>query len=207
MIQLASILEDFIKPTLTNTMVEKKKLEDFNFPLLFKICPMVGFNETALKEYGYETASRYFKGESMFNRSMKGWGGHKNDSLEPQDSVEEVYAKVKNYEVGDIVDFIRISFEPGKNKKIISDNDKLYLERVNYPANCFTLNLANDTDIQEKGIIDIGFILKKPENADTKEKQICKIYQGFPPLIQIQIRIQIWIHSPDTDTDTFGRHG
>ena len=65
-----------------------------------------------------------------------------------------------------------------KNKKITSDSDMLYLERVNYPANCFTLNLANDTDIQEKGIIDIGFILKKPENADTKER-VAKSIRAF----------------------------
>ena len=111
MIQLASILEDFANPKLTNTMVEKKKLEDFVFPLLFKICPTPAFNGTALKEYGYENAATYFKGASMFNRSMVGWGGHTNGTLEAQASVEEVYAKVKNYEVEDIIDSIHIFFQ------------------------------------------------------------------------------------------------
>ena len=111
MIQLASILEDFANPKLTNTMVEKKKLEDLNFPLLFKICPTLGFNGTALKEYGYENAARYFKGESMFNLSMVGWGGHTNGTLEAQASVEEVFAKVKSYDVEDIIDSIHIYFK------------------------------------------------------------------------------------------------
>ena len=106
--QLANIWEDFVNPKLTNTTVEKKKLESYDFPLLFKICPMLGFNITALKEYGYENGGAYLEGESMFNHSMVGWGGHKNGTFEAQDSVEEVVSKVKNYDVKDIVDHINI---------------------------------------------------------------------------------------------------
>ena len=172
MIQLTSILEDFVNPKLTNTMVEKKKLEDITFPLLFKICPMIGFNETALRKYGYNSATDYFKGESMFNGAMVGWGGHKNDSVEPQSSVEEVYAKVQNYKKGDIIHSVKVYFEDGKSKKFNSDSAAFYLERVNYPYNCFTLNLGNDKDVQENGITDIRFLLKKPENADTEETEL-----------------------------------
>ena len=106
--QLANIWEDFVNPKLTNTTVEKKKLESYDFPLLFKICPMLGFNITALKKYGYKNAGAYLEGESMFNHSMVGWAGHKNGKFEAQDSVEEVFSKVKNYEVKDIVDHINI---------------------------------------------------------------------------------------------------
>ena len=105
---MANIWEDFVNPKLTNTTVEKKKLESYDFPLLFKICPMLGFNITALKEYGYKNAGAYLEGESMFNHSLVGWGGHKNGTFEAQDSVEEVFAKVKNYGVNDIVDHINI---------------------------------------------------------------------------------------------------
>ena len=98
-------------PKLTNTTVEKKKLESYEFPLLFKICPMLGFNITALKDYGYKNAGAYLEGESMFNHSMVGWGGHKNGTFEAQDSVEEVFSKVKNYDVKDIVDHINIITE------------------------------------------------------------------------------------------------
>ena len=177
MIQLASILEDFVNPTLTNTMVEKKKLEDFNFPLLFKICPMVGFNESALKEYGYKSASGYFKGESMFKGSrMVGWGGHKNGSVEPQGSVEEVYAKVKNHEVGDFMDSVKTYFKDGKSKRFTSNSSFVYLKRVNYPYNCFTLNLGNDTDVQANGITDIRFHLNRPKNADTEKIELQNQY-------------------------------
>ena len=106
--QLTNIWEDFVNPKLTNTTVEKKKLESYEFPLLFKICPMLGFNITALKEYGYKNAGAYLEGESMFNHSMVGWGGHKNGTFEAQDSVEEVFSKVKNYDVEDIVDHVNI---------------------------------------------------------------------------------------------------
>ena len=47
----------------------------------------------------------------MFNHSMVGWGGHKNRTFESQDSVEEVFSKVKNCGVYDIVDHINIITE------------------------------------------------------------------------------------------------
>ena len=43
---------------------------------------------------------------------------------------------------------------------------------MNYPSNCFTLNIANDNDVQAKGITNIRFLLKKPENVDTKSYHI-----------------------------------
>ena len=61
----------------------------------------------------------------------------------------------------------------GKGKKrITSDSDAFYVERVNYPSNCFTLNIANDNDVQAKGITNIRFLLKKPEYVDTKSYHI-----------------------------------
>ena len=61
----------------------------------------------------------------------------------------------------------------GKGKKrITSDSDAFYVERVNYPSNCFTLNLANDSDVQANGITNIRFLLKKPENVDTQSYRI-----------------------------------
>ena len=176
MVQLSSILEDFFNPSLTNTVVEKKKLEDFDFPLLFKICPMLGFNISALNEVGYASTVGYFKGESMFNKSMIGWGGHTNETFEALASVEEVYEKVKNHEVEDIIDYIKINFQSGKSKKFTSDSADLNVKRVNYPCNCFTLNLANDSDVQGNGITDIHFKLKKVKNNETKEAtQRCKM--------------------------------
>ena len=176
MIQLSSILEDFSNPSLTNTVVEKKKLEDFDFPLLFKICPMLGFNISALKKVGYASTVGYFKGESMFNKSMIGWGGHKNGTFEALASVEEVYEKVKSHEVGDIIDYIKINFQSGKSKKFTSDSVDINVKRVNYPRNCFTLNLANDSDVQGNGITDMYFKLKKVKNNETKEAtQRCKM--------------------------------
>ena len=176
MVQLSSILEDFSNPSLTNTVVEKKKLEDFDFPLLFKICPMLGFDISALNEVGYESTVGYFKGESIFNKSMIGWGGHKNETFEALASVEEVYEKVKNHEVKDVINYIKINFQSGKSKKFTSDSADLNVKRVNYPRNCFTLNLANDSDVQGNGITDIHFKLKKVKNNETIEAtQRCKM--------------------------------
>ena len=58
------------------------------------------------------------------------------------------------------------------------------MERVNYPSNCFTLNIKKDTEEEANGIIRITFFLKRPESADSKEtKKLQNLF--WLPLIQI----------------------
>ena len=67
-IQLGSVIENYIFPTVTNTNLIEKNIKDVGFPLIIKICIKPGFNETAIKEAGYEDVWGFFKGQSMYNR-------------------------------------------------------------------------------------------------------------------------------------------
>ena len=74
--------------------------------------------------------------------------------------------------------------QPKGRKQISPGSDALYLERVNYPSNCFTLNIKKDTEEEANGIIRITFFLKRPESADSKEtKKLQNLF--WLPLIQI----------------------
>ena len=81
------------------------------------------------------------------------------------------------------------------------------MERVNYPSNCFTLNIKKDTEEEANGIIRITFFLKRPKSADSKETN--KMQNLFwLPLIQIhRYRYNSWVHYVDTDTTPFNRNG
>ena len=49
-VQLANVLEGYIKPKTTRTWDEYVRLEDMEFPLVIKICVIPGFNQTALRK-------------------------------------------------------------------------------------------------------------------------------------------------------------
>ena len=66
--QFANLIEDYSKPTVTNTNMEEKELKDIGFPLVLKICVRPGFNETAIKNAGYKNIPDFFLGKSMHNK-------------------------------------------------------------------------------------------------------------------------------------------
>ena len=113
LVQLAFIMEGFVKPTLLNTQVKEINLSDIDFPLDIKICVMPGFNETALNQMGYKTSKKYFKGESKFNESIFGWAGHTPD-LGVRGSVGEVLDAVRNHRVEEVIEESEIEFKTGK---------------------------------------------------------------------------------------------
>ena len=78
--QFYGVLHDWIVPTQKTTDMTKKNLNDFDFPIIFKICVQPGFNITALKDEGYSGINEYFLGKSRFNNSLYGWAGHNNAS-------------------------------------------------------------------------------------------------------------------------------
>ena len=141
LIQLGFILEGFIRPTLLNTSVKEIDLQEIDFPIEIKICAQPGFDETALKEMGYKQGIwNYFRGISQFNRSIIGWAGHTAD-FEVKGSVEEVFNMVRNHNIEDIVDGSLIQFSSGTTLNVPLQQFHL-AERVNYPQNCFRLNLT-----------------------------------------------------------------
>ena len=81
LLQLASVLQGFMSPHLTNTVTEEIPLEGMAFPLILKLCVKPAFNLTGLDLAGYDTtwgAYSFFMGQSKFNRSIVGWAGHTN---------------------------------------------------------------------------------------------------------------------------------
>ena len=67
-IQLGSVIENYIFPTVTNTNLIEANLKDVGFPLIIKICIKPGFNKTAINEAGYIDIWGFFKGQSVYNR-------------------------------------------------------------------------------------------------------------------------------------------
>ena len=62
---------------LPEVQVSKKPLEDIDFPLVFRVCG--NEIENGSKKYqdlGYNNVEDFFRGKSMFNQSLFGWGGH-----------------------------------------------------------------------------------------------------------------------------------
>lgn len=78
--QLYAVAKEWLVPTHSSQAMEEKNLEDFDFPVIFKICPNPGFNLSALNKEGYKLIQHYFSGQSMYNSSLYGWAGHYNKS-------------------------------------------------------------------------------------------------------------------------------
>ena len=81
-VQLHKVVTEWLFPVQTTVQIFGKNLEDFNFPVIFKICANPGFNFTALEDAGYSSVFDYFMGQSRFNGSQYGWAGHGNNSVE-----------------------------------------------------------------------------------------------------------------------------
>lgn len=145
--QLSDVFIEFLNPTTTNTAESDRKLRETDFPLIFKICVIPGFNKSAIQEAGYKGLNDYFGGRSKYNESVFGWGGH-SDSLRTLASPQEILDKVSLHTVGSVIQRIQIR-NSGKLLKDI-DTDAILLRGVNYPNNCFTLDFLDVTeDINE----------------------------------------------------------
>ena len=78
-------------PENPNIQVQRKDLKDIKFPLAFKLCESLQdkHRNTVYHNYGYKDAVTFFLGESVHNKSLRGWSGHtKNNS---------VFGSVKGY--------------------------------------------------------------------------------------------------------------
>ena len=71
-------------PENPNIRVQRKDLMDIKFPLAFKLCVsrQADSDIENYKNYGYNGSYDFFRGESMFNASLRGWRGHtRNNSV------------------------------------------------------------------------------------------------------------------------------
>ena len=77
--QMCLLAQEQLNPSQTETFLEEKKLDDIEFPVLFKVCFKNSFNLKNLEEAGYSSVWNYFMGVSMHNKSNYGWAGHRQD--------------------------------------------------------------------------------------------------------------------------------
>ena len=79
LVQIFLITYGYVLPDQTFTDTYRQHLHEMEFPAIFKICVVPGFNDSKLRSEGYDGASSYFDGKSRFNKSHFGWGGHYED--------------------------------------------------------------------------------------------------------------------------------
>jgi hypothetical protein len=169
LVQLGSVLwNGYIRPSVTNTVVEEIKLEDMDLPVVFKICITPGFNLTAIKEMGYERGVYdYFEGRSKYNETILGWAGHTNTSG-VQGSVAEVLSRVRGHTVEEVVKGVMVL---GRDDTYVSINiSDVRLRRVNFPDNCYTLDIASNPGVKEHGVKEllIGFTALENRSVEVQ---------------------------------------
>ena len=166
--QLFFIVMGFVSPNQLNTDTSELDLQHIDFPLDIKICAEPAFNESAIVEAGYGTEWNqydYFTGRSRFNNSIFGWAGHTPDAG-PVASVEEVLDKVRNHKVDDIVEYIQ--FENNNNNNEGSFRVPVHLNRVNYPQNCYTVNLTQVNKASIDGVKTLKMAFKPDKTKSVK---------------------------------------
>ena len=144
-VQLANVLQGYIKPQTTRTWDEYARLEDMEFPLVIKICVVPGFNQTALRELGYYDTFSYFVGRDHYENDIStyGWAGHTNDSR----TVEEVLAKVEGTQLENIIKEVYVWDKDAVG--IVIPLKYLKVSKVNYPNNCRSLDLSEVPPLNE----------------------------------------------------------
>ena len=85
LIHVFYIGENLMFPGNPNIRIERKDLKEIKFPLAFKLCMVSRQDHSSFEnfhKYGYSTPSAFFRGESRFNASLRGWSGHtRNNSI------------------------------------------------------------------------------------------------------------------------------
>ena len=97
----------------------------------------------------------YFTGQSKYNRSVLGWAGHGAGRRSVRDTLESVTL----HSVESVVSSVEISTVTGGNFEL-PIKDYVSLPRVNFPDNCYTLDLSDNKDIQTSGISQLFINLK-----------------------------------------------
>ena len=128
---------------MTHTRVEERDFYEIEFPLIIKVCISPGFNDTILKEVGYDDTFSYFLGISRFNQSFYGWAGHTNTSG-IVGNVSGVLDLVKNHAPETVIEDAHVWTT--EREHVTIPIEQFRVSRVNYPHNCYTLDLFNLTE-------------------------------------------------------------
>ena len=151
--QICYVLKNNIDPNerQTHINVQEKQLKDMDFPVILMICMNPGFNITAIDEAGYNGIFDYFAGKSKYNNLLYGWAGHTSGAgPNVTRSVGDVAEKVILHTAREVLAEVRIASLNYRKLHIMLDSVRV--KRMNFPYNCFTLDLTNNTDLKESGI-------------------------------------------------------
>ena len=149
---------------MTNTRVEERDFYEIEFPLTIKVCISPGFNDTMLKEVGYEDTFDYFMGVSRFNQSVFGWAGHTNTS-ESVGNVSGILEMVKNHRPEDVIEDAHVWTT--ERESVTIPIGQFRVSRVNYPHNCYSLDLFNLTEENQIKELFIHFYSLENKTAEV----------------------------------------
>ena len=82
LIQIVALSFEQINPSQTETTKQLKQLDSMVFPLIIRLCFKNSFDLTEIENAGYASVFNYFKGDSMYDKSLFGWAGHTRDRKE-----------------------------------------------------------------------------------------------------------------------------
>ena len=107
--------------------------------------------------------SIFYRGQSSSNSSLIGWGGHFAPGTH-QNVTEMLEKAVIDYKIEDLVKLIKIETMSRERVSVIA-KDNLVKKGINYPGNCYTLDVTRLQDVVEKGITRI--LIKFVDNTSV----------------------------------------
>ena len=96
-----------------------------------------------------------------------GWAGHTKD-FGVKGSVEEIFKKVRNHVVEEVISSIWVDFKTEKGFYL--PLKYVTLKRVNYPQNCYTLDLSSVNQSRDESIKTLGIVFKSGKLEKKLEK-------------------------------------
>ena len=182
-------------PQKTSSRLEERKLDDIEFPILFKICLNPAYDLQKLKDVGYISLWKYFVGTSdRASRKTYGWAGINENgtkyatvagiALFPM-SISTLQATMifftiliyflhldvlrqVSFDVKTVLDAVALKFRNGTSVRLHNLQRKhnlIKLTRPNYPNNCHHIDLQFNLI----GLNEIRFILHKTDQKHDIE--------------------------------------
>ena len=173
-IHILSIIDAIFYPKLPTIKVYKRKLNDLEFPLSFRVCVEVDDEGENYQKVGYQNKNEFIKGRSIYNDSIFGWAGHTHNGSS-MGAVKGFYLYIficiDNIIFTDIIANLSSMYNWTKiNPTVEIDRKKIRAENKN-----------NNHDREKEGVV-VTTITKNPLHSSNED---------FP----LQCKILDWDHS------------
>jgi len=124
-INSCDVINSLVNPELPTIHVINTNLKDIEFPLSFRIClnyihdderdmDIELYNLDRYKKFGYDSGNTFYKGQSMFNKSLVGWNGHTENGDTLDITTEEILRNV-SMKWNEVISSVRIHTIGHKN--------------------------------------------------------------------------------------------